>query len=153
MDLQHLTKFCHTGLLEVEYIPKRIQFSYRGMVAQTELATIDHNNNVGRDQATTRDREPKFSLKFRKAHKQWRIRRIYKPSTHNYKKPLVNKVIEQRLSGARLEEVEIAIEEGGDGKPIRFMGKVCRFSNFYPCRVEIYGKVFASEMAYQWQKA
>ena len=34
------------------------------------------------------------------------------------------------------------------------MGKGCRSSNFYQCRVEIYGKVFASsEMSYQWQKA
>ena len=36
-----------------KYCPKRQHFSYNGMQARTELAIIDHNNNVKREQATT----------------------------------------------------------------------------------------------------
>ena len=36
-----------------KYCPKRHHFSYNGMQARTELAIIDHNNNVEREQATT----------------------------------------------------------------------------------------------------
>ena len=47
-------------------------------------------------------------------------------------------------------------QSGSDGNqsPIKFKGKTCKLSNFYPCRVEIYGQVFtSSEVAYQWRKA
>jgi ribA/ribD-fused uncharacterized protein len=45
-------------------------------------------------------------------------------------------------------------EGGGNQEPITFMGKRCKLSNFYPCRVNIFGQVFSSsEGAYQWRKA
>ena len=56
-DLANLTDFCHTGGLEVyhsmilKYCPKREHFSYKGMVARTQLAAIDNNHNTGRKQA------------------------------------------------------------------------------------------------------
>ena len=38
--------------------------------------------------------------------------------------------------------------------PIRFLGQENKFSNFYPCSVEVYGHEFSSsEVAYQWRKA
>ena len=40
----------------------------------------------------------------------------------------------------RTKEIEILVDEGEHSKPIRFMGKGCKFSYFYPCRVMIYGK-------------
>ena len=58
-DIRKLSNFQHTGSLEVfhsmltKYCPKRQHFSYNGMQARTELAIIDHNNNVEREQATT----------------------------------------------------------------------------------------------------
>ena len=37
--------------------------------------------------------------------------------------------------------------------PIRFLGQENKFSNFYPCSVEVYGQEFSSsEVAYQWRK-
>ena len=56
-DLSKLTEFCHTGQLEVyqslllNYCPKWEHFSFNGMVARTQLAAIDHNNNSERKQA------------------------------------------------------------------------------------------------------
>ena len=58
-DIQQLTLSCHTGTLEVyhsiqtKYLPKRQHFSYKAMVARTQLAALDHNANTGREQATS----------------------------------------------------------------------------------------------------
>ena len=58
-DVQQLTFSCHTGQLEVyhsvqtKYLPKQQHFSYKGMVARTQLAARDHNANTGRKQATS----------------------------------------------------------------------------------------------------
>ena len=57
-DIQLLSLCCHTGNLEVyhsvqtRYVPKHQHFSYKGMVARTQLAALDHNANTGRQLAT-----------------------------------------------------------------------------------------------------
>ena len=38
--------------MQTKYAPKQQHFSYNGMVAQTQLAALDHNANTGRQQAT-----------------------------------------------------------------------------------------------------
>ena len=35
----------------LKYCPKREHFSFKGMVARTQLAAMDNNENVGRGQA------------------------------------------------------------------------------------------------------
>ena len=72
-DIAKLSDFCHTGILEVyhsvltKYCPKRQHFSYRGMVAQTQLAALDHNHNTERNQATTATgKEKRYKLVFQK---------------------------------------------------------------------------------------
>lgn len=53
-DIQRLNLCVHTSHNESyhalinKYCPNRQHFSYRGMVARTELAVLDHNNNLGR---------------------------------------------------------------------------------------------------------
>ena len=48
------------GSLEVfhstmtKYTPKRLHFFYESMLARTQLAVLDHNYNVGREQAKTK---------------------------------------------------------------------------------------------------
>ena len=37
----------------LKYCPKRCHFSPKGMVARSQLAVMDHNENVGRKQAVT----------------------------------------------------------------------------------------------------
>jgi hypothetical protein len=73
-DLKHLTAFNHTGNLEVyhslynKYCPKRLHFSYTGMIARSQLAVLDFNSGVGLVQAETKDGKPRFKLLFTKVH-------------------------------------------------------------------------------------
>ena len=52
-DLKYLTDFNHTGTLEVyyslynKYSPKRLHFSYPGMIARAQLGVLDFNSGVG----------------------------------------------------------------------------------------------------------
>lgn len=81
-DLENMTQFCHTGELEsfhnmlLKYCPKRLGFTYEGMLARTQLAILDHNNNTGREQAKTKQGEPRFNTKFSKQTKTWVANRI-----------------------------------------------------------------------------
>ena len=65
-DLAKLADFCHTGGLEVyhsmplKYCPKREHFTYQGMLARTQLAALDNNSNVGRQQAVERSGQPRY---------------------------------------------------------------------------------------------
>ena len=62
-DLELLTKFIHTGPLEVyhslynKYLPKRQHFGYKAMVARSQLAALDHNSGTGREQALSSNGE------------------------------------------------------------------------------------------------
>ena len=64
--LKFLTKFNHTGKLEVyhslynKYSPKRLHFSLRGMIAKAELAVLDFNCGVGVGQAKTQSGKLRF---------------------------------------------------------------------------------------------
>ena len=55
--LAKLTEFHHTVELEhfhsliLKYLPKREHFSFKGMVARTQLAALDHNFNINRKQS------------------------------------------------------------------------------------------------------
>ena len=80
-DISKLTEFHHTGNLEVyhslllKYAPKRQHFSYKGMVARTQLAVIDHNSNTGRKQATVmngnKQGAKRYKVVFPKGRKKW----------------------------------------------------------------------------------
>ena len=53
-DICKLTEFHNAGQLEsyhslrTKYVPEREHFCYNGIVARTQLALVDHNNNVNR---------------------------------------------------------------------------------------------------------
>ena len=61
--------------LLLKYVPKRLHFSYKGMVARTQLAVIDHNSNTARKQATivkgSKKGEKKYKVVFPKGKKKW----------------------------------------------------------------------------------
>ena len=60
-DIKYLSKFCHTGNLEVfhsvlnKYCPKRLHFTLEGMIAKTQLAMLDYNCGSNNTQVTTKD--------------------------------------------------------------------------------------------------
>ncbi|XP_063049438.1 uncharacterized protein LOC134445044 isoform X2 [Engraulis encrasicolus] len=101
-DLDHMTHFKHTGSLEVyhsmmlKYMPKRLHFDYNTMVARTQLAILDNNYNVGREQATTSEGTPRFSVVFPKRTKDWVAKKIYQPTSQNFTHHLVERVLQRR---------------------------------------------------------
>ena len=79
-DLAKLADFCHTGGLEVyhsmllKYCPKREHFTYQGMLARTQLAALDNNSNVGRQQAVERSGQPRYRPCYPKGTKRWVVK-------------------------------------------------------------------------------
>ena len=93
-DMKHLTKFCHTGSLEVyhslynKYMPKRQHFSYKGMTARTMLAAFDNNKHSGRQQATVQKGSTKGDLRFNVVHPKgrdgWVAKPLYERKNYGY---------------------------------------------------------------------
>ncbi|KAL2102312.1 hypothetical protein ACEWY4_001480 [Coilia grayii] len=101
-DLNQMTHFKHTGSLEVfhsvmlKYMPKCLHFDYDTMVARTQLAILDNNYNVGREQAMTSEGIPRFSMVFTKHSKDWVAKKIYEPTSQSFRHHLVQHVLQRR---------------------------------------------------------
>lgn len=102
-DITKLTEFHHTGNLEVyhslllKYAPKRQHFSYKGMVARTQLAVIDHNCNTGRRQATvingTKQGEKRYKVVFPKGRKKWVVKPVLERKSFAFVQQLMEGVL------------------------------------------------------------
>ena len=81
-DLKHLTNFSHTGTLEVyhslynKYSPKRLHFSYAGMIARAQLAVLDFNSGVGLDQARNKKGNLRYKHQTSKITQSWVAKKI-----------------------------------------------------------------------------
>ena len=105
-DIQQLTLSCHTGTLEVyhsvqtKYLPKRQHFSYKGMVARTQLAALDHNANTGREQATSSKGESEGELRYKvvypKRSKEWIAKPVMEKTTRDHLKPMLDAIIQRK---------------------------------------------------------
>ncbi len=86
-DIEKLTRAVHTGNLESyhslinKYCPKRQHFSFNGMLIRTKLAILDLNNNLGRQQTTTREGVARFSSMYPKRTNEWVAKRIAYPGS------------------------------------------------------------------------
>ena len=106
-DIQQLTCSCHTGTLEVyhsvqtKYLPKRQHFSYKGMVARTQLAALDHNANTGRAQATSSKGESEGELRYKvvypKRSKEWIAKPIMEKTTRDHLYPCSTQSLREKL--------------------------------------------------------
>ena len=102
-DLKHLTKFSHTGVLEVyhslynKYSPKRLHFSYRGMVARAQLAVLDFNSGVGLAQAKTKNGVFRFKQQFSRVTQTWVMKKLASPKERLYLKHLIDEVMHMQL--------------------------------------------------------
>ncbi|XP_077990951.1 uncharacterized protein LOC144445284 [Glandiceps talaboti] len=101
-DMKKMVLFKHTGNLEVfhgmllKYCPKRDHFSYEGMRARLQLAVLDHNENVGREQATTKDGTLQFGLSYPKRKGEWVVKKMYKDKTYNFRQQLMDMILSRR---------------------------------------------------------
>ena len=86
IDLKHVTKFSHTGALEVyhslynKWMPKSHHFSFSGMLARSQLAAIDFNLSCDFPQAKTMDGEDRYNVSFSKFTNKWTSKPIKEKS-------------------------------------------------------------------------
>lgn len=109
-DIQQLTLSCQTGSLEVyhsvqtKYLHKRQHFWYKGMVAWTQLAALDHNANTSRDNATASRGDNKGELHFKevfpKRSKEWIAKPIMEKTTRDHVHPLLDAIVERKSQDA-----------------------------------------------------
>ena len=107
-DLTHLTKFCHTGVLEAyhslynKWAPKRQYFSYAGMITRSQLAVMDFNEGSKLEQATN-DKVTKDIIDFSKITKNWSSKPIKEKKDQTYLHKMVKETIESAANDQRLE--------------------------------------------------
>ena len=105
-DIQQLSLCCHTGKLKVyhsvytKYSPKRQHFSFKGMVARTQLTALDHNANAGRQQAYTsigdNEGKPQYKVVFPKHTKKWVAKPVMAKTTQDHLKPMLDTVVARK---------------------------------------------------------
>ena len=127
-DLAKLTDFCHTGKIEVyhsmmlKYCSKREHFSYKGMVARTQLAALDNNANTGRKQARIKEGErageARYKLCFPKANKQWVVKPITEKKSFQYLSGLLSEVVKRvELGNAVIPAMPVHLPKNIPSKP------------------------------------
>ena len=81
-DLHLLSKFIHTGALEIyrslynKYMPRRQHFGYKGMVGRSQLAALDHNSGTGREQTVSSSGERRYRYVYPKGMKDWVVKSV-----------------------------------------------------------------------------
>ncbi|XP_063062373.1 uncharacterized protein LOC134455281 [Engraulis encrasicolus] len=101
-DLKQMALFKHTGPLEVfhssmlKYTQKRLHFSYDAMLARTQLAVMDHNANIGKEQAKTKEGQPRFACAYSKASRQWTARPVYERGEQPFRKNMMEDTLRMR---------------------------------------------------------
>ena len=99
-DLKHLTKFSHTGNLEVyhslynRWLPKRQHFSFLGIVTRSQLAVMDFNAGSNLEQAETSQGKKKFNVGFSKVTNVWSAKPIKNEKDDTYLFKMVDRTIE-----------------------------------------------------------
>ena len=104
-DLSYMVDFKHTGSLEVyhalynKYCPKRLHFSYGGMVARSQLAVLDFNGGIESGQATTKSGTLRYKQQYSKVTESWVVKPISQKKHRQYANDLMEEVLYLRLSG------------------------------------------------------
>ena len=99
-DLAFLTKFCHTGVLEVyhslynKWVPKRQHFSYAGMLARSQLPIMDFNQGSNLKQTKTKDEEDRFHVLSSKITNTWTAKPIKEEKDHPYLHNMVRETVQ-----------------------------------------------------------
>ena len=98
-DMKYFVDFLHTGNLEVfhslllKYCPKRLQFSFHGMITRTQLAILHFNQAMKSEHAVTEDGTPRYKLQYSKISKKYVVKPIKNEPEKLYLKDLISEVI------------------------------------------------------------
>jgi hypothetical protein len=112
--MEELTEYRHTGELEVfhslmlKYLLKLKlkHFSYRCMLARTQLAALNHNHNCNRVQAVVKSGRNKGQQQFKaektKANKSWVCKSIKEPKSYKFLSPMLEVVVKAKQNGIKV---------------------------------------------------
>lgn len=109
-DIRQLSLFCHTGKLEtfhsklLVFCPKRQEFDFQCMLGRNQLAVLDHNANVGREQAVVLAEnstsasvgESRFRMEYKKHSGAYHARPTYVATSQDHLQGLVQRALEVR---------------------------------------------------------
>ena len=134
--LPHVTKFCHTGEIEVfhsmllKYCPKRQHFHYDAMKARLLLAALDWNSQT-RTECVDKHGKVKESVVWSKKSGKWVKKVEYHTSSGNHIAPLMKKCLEHKASGVRYEVNRPALPSHVAKDPKPDATTVKRWSRFH----------------------
>ena len=104
-DVEMLAEFIHTGILEMyhglmakKYCHKLQHYSYDGMRARTQLAILDHNRNVGRPQAQTKEGALKHKFVCPKGTGRWVAKPQYEHKSYQFVNDLMATLVSFKRS-------------------------------------------------------
>ena len=109
----YLTSFNHTGTLEVyhslynKFCPKRLHFSYSGMIARSQLAVLDHNSGVDAVQSETKAGDKRVKLQFSKVTQSWVVKNIKEPKQKAYIEHILFEIFETVSSNETYESPKL----------------------------------------------
>ena len=101
-DIKYLSKFCHTGNLEVfhsvlnKYCPKRLHFTLESVIARTQLAVLDYNYGSNNTQATAKDGKRRYKQIFFKVTQNWVVKKISETKDREYIHELLSSTLKLR---------------------------------------------------------
>lgn len=140
-DIPNLAEFKHSGNLEVfhsvllKYCPKRLCFSYEGMYARTQLAVLDHNSGIGRNQASKEDGTLRYKTQYSKVTEQWVVKEIRESKDKSYLTEIIEEIKQPSEGDIRenkkLEQIPQNIAPSKNpGKEELIKSKITRFKNY-----------------------
>ena len=109
--LPQVTKFCHTGELEVfhsmllKYCPKRQHFHYESMVGHLNLASLAWNLQT-HEIRTNEDGDPVESVYWNKRRKDWVKRIEYIVTSDNHVEPLMLRILEVKADNIQIHAAQ-----------------------------------------------
>ena len=62
------------------------------MYARTQLAVLDHNENLGRKQAVTKANKKREKLQYSKVTKQWVVKDVKEQKSRQYVQEVLNEI-------------------------------------------------------------
>ena len=110
--MAHLTKFSHTGVLEVyhsvlnKWAPQSTHFSYKRMIARCKLAAIGFNQGQKLGQAKTMSGNKRFNVCFSKVTKSWAVKPVKEQKSMAMFSELVDQTVKAVIEKTTLEEKE-----------------------------------------------
>ena len=103
-DLKYLTKFPHTGILEIyhtlynKWAPKNQHFSYLRTITRSQLAIMNFSKGSELEHATTNAGEKRYNVCFSKITNSWSSKSIKGKKERPYLKNMVNETTEHASS-------------------------------------------------------